>query len=270
MPSADRPGVPGPRRAPCGRARGVRALAGGGAPFAGTADSASAMKYVAKIGVPLQDTQLDYPSAVASDGTYLYIADAGDARIVKIRLSDMSFVDVVQRLGRPVVRPGRRHGRTRGGWRVPLRLRLLPHRAPEHGAGRVRLEDVRHVRHRRGSVRLPRGALGRRWVRLRCRSRQPSRGSPEHGAGWVGMGRLRFAGSRCRPVRVADRPDRRSRLGVRGRSREPPHRTLRDDARRDGLDRARERAGPFVRPRGRPGVRGRAGSSRGWAPRSRA
>jgi tripartite motif-containing protein 71 len=66
---------------------------GGDAPFAGTADSASAMKYVAKIGVPLQDTQLDHPSAVASDGTYLYIADAGDARIVKIRLSDMSFVD---------------------------------------------------------------------------------------------------------------------------------------------------------------------------------
>ena len=67
---------------------------GGGIPFAETADSASAMKYVAKLGVPLQDTQLSYPTAVASDGMYLYIADMGDTRVVKVRMSDMSFEDV--------------------------------------------------------------------------------------------------------------------------------------------------------------------------------
>jgi hypothetical protein len=73
---------------------GYAPLPGGEPWLTGTADSASAMKYVTKLGVPLQDTQLYYPDAVASDGMYLYIADAGDARIVKVRMSDMSFVDV--------------------------------------------------------------------------------------------------------------------------------------------------------------------------------
>ena len=56
------------------------------------AAASTGMSFVREAGAPLADVQLDDPVAVATDGTYLYVADHAASRIVKLRATDGSFV----------------------------------------------------------------------------------------------------------------------------------------------------------------------------------
>ena len=54
------------------------------------------MSFISKIGTyGSGDDQFDQPYGVATDGTYIYVADTGNYRIVKRKASDLSFVSKI-------------------------------------------------------------------------------------------------------------------------------------------------------------------------------